>query len=206
MVGPRTRGRRALRDSERTGRHATLNSFLQHYNEDSALGAFLKTAIENLQLELGVDDCPFLYNYGVWGCLATESWVKALWVKLDEFGIDLLLEYQKIPRPRERDQLIMQTFVDDGCRGKELGGQNRARKCQEALYLSDIAMPAGRKIDGAYLKDWKRSAEHHTGNSYRQRLKNLESRPIQIDHRRQCSRPTSGHVDEPNIKEIGVVL
>ena len=33
---------------------ATLNSFLQHYNTDSALGITLSATLENLQLKLGV--------------------------------------------------------------------------------------------------------------------------------------------------------
>ena len=41
---------------------ATINSFLQHYQMDTALGITLTAAIENLQLELGVRDCPFKYD------------------------------------------------------------------------------------------------------------------------------------------------
>jgi len=41
---------------------ATLNSFLQHYNTDSALGITLSATMENLQLELGVQGCPLHYD------------------------------------------------------------------------------------------------------------------------------------------------
>ena len=42
---------------------ATLNSFLQHYNTDLALGITLSVTLENLQLELGVQGCPLHYDY-----------------------------------------------------------------------------------------------------------------------------------------------
>ena len=71
---------------------ANLSMFLQHYDTKSALGITLKAAMEHLQLELGVPDCPLQYDFEVWGHLATDSWVKALWEKIDRFGIVLTIE------------------------------------------------------------------------------------------------------------------
>ena len=39
----------------------------------------MTTSIENLQLELGVSECPFKYDYAILNGLATNFWVKALW-------------------------------------------------------------------------------------------------------------------------------
>ena len=44
---------------------ALLNLFLQYYGTDTSLGIYLSTSIENLQLELGVSECPFKYDYEV---------------------------------------------------------------------------------------------------------------------------------------------
>ena len=52
---------------------ATLNSFLQHYNTNSALVTTLSVTLENLLLKLGVQGCPLHYNYNTWGGLATNS-------------------------------------------------------------------------------------------------------------------------------------
>ena len=57
---------------------ATLNSFLQHYNTNSALGITLSVTLENLQLKLGVQGCPLHYDYNTWSVLATESWIESL--------------------------------------------------------------------------------------------------------------------------------
>ncbi len=70
---------------------ATLNSFLQHYGTILSLGITLLALMEHLQMELGVQDCPFNYDYDTWQHLETESWVKALWEKIDNMGINLEL-------------------------------------------------------------------------------------------------------------------
>jgi hypothetical protein len=91
---------------------ATLNSFLQHYGSNTNIGITLLVALEYLQLEIGVDDCAFHYDFDTWGHLATDSWVKALWEKVDKLGITLLLEYTSIPKPRENDYHVRNG--DDG--------------------------------------------------------------------------------------------
>ena len=60
---------------------ANLNSFLQHYNTNSALGTTIQATLENLQLELGVRGFPLHYDYDIWSVLATNSWIKSLWEK-----------------------------------------------------------------------------------------------------------------------------
>ena len=66
---------------------ATLNSFLQHYNTDLALGITLSVTLENLQLELRVQGYPLHYKYDTWGGLAIDLWIKSLWEKNDKLGI-----------------------------------------------------------------------------------------------------------------------
>ena len=142
---------------------ATINSFLQHYQMDSAIGVTLTAALENLQLELGVRDCPLHYDYKIWGPLATDSWVKALWQKIDHFGLALDLDYRSLPLPRENDACIMELLVTQGVRERDLIAANRCRKCQEALFLSDITRADGWRIELRYLDDWKTTWEGDLG-------------------------------------------
>ena len=65
--------------------------------------------------------------------------------------------------PRERDECIMERLVKEGIRGSRLVGINRARKVQEALFLSDIANADGTKIDKTYADDWRFSFEGRLG-------------------------------------------
>ena len=140
---------------------AGLSMLLQHYKVDSALGTTLQAVIEHLQLELGVNDCPLHYDFQVWGILATDSWVKFLWGKIDKFGIGVVLAYDSIPAPRRNDIPIMQQwFVDNGIRGDDLRRLNRVRKAHEALFLSDIATASGRRIEKHLAKmEWRDSED-----------------------------------------------
>ena len=140
-----------------------INMFLQHYGTESSLGTFLTATIENLQLELGVTGCPFTYEYSIWKDLATDSWIKSLWERIQHFGIDLQIDYDVLPMPRTNDECIMERCVDNGVRGAELASINRVRKYQESLFLSDIVTADGRKLEQEYLYDWQQSAEYHLG-------------------------------------------
>ena len=64
-----------------------------------------------------------------------------------------------IEPPRKHDKTIMQLMVDDSIRGSKLQAINRARKAQEAMFISCITTANGRKIDLKYLSDWKDSRE-----------------------------------------------
>ena len=99
------------------------------------LGHFLTASIENLQLELGVAGCPFKYDFDIWGELATDSWVKSLWERIQHFKIDIEMEYPTLKPPREYDECIMEKLVKQGVRGSELVSINRVRKHQESIYL-----------------------------------------------------------------------
>ncbi|KAL7459566.1 hypothetical protein ACHAWC_011573 [Mediolabrus comicus] len=139
---------------------ATISSFLQHYETNSALGHNLKAAMEHLQVEIGVSDCPFNYDYSVWGILATESWPKALWEKLDNMGIIIDIKYHSIPAPRRKDKTIMQCAVDAGKRDRDLRSINRVRIVQEAFFLSDITSANGKFIEKHLFDDtWCSSEE-----------------------------------------------
>lgn len=147
--------------TEATG--ATINSFLQHYGTTSYLGQTLSAALEHLQLELGVQRCPLSYDFDTWGNLATHSWVKSLWEKIWTFKLDLEIDYPSLPLPRERDKCIMEELVMRGYRGKTLAMLNRARKRQEAVFMSCISTASGTRLDETYMHDWHDSPEYGYG-------------------------------------------
>ena len=78
---------------------ASINALLQHYGAPTNLGVTLQASIEALQLKLGVPDNPFKYPFDVWGDLATDSWVKSLWERIDNYDIALKLDYPSIASP-----------------------------------------------------------------------------------------------------------
>ena len=106
----------------------TLNSFIQHYSMDSTVGITLTSTMENFQLQQRVAKCPLLYNYETWSGLATNSWIKSLWEKVDKLGIDIDLMYEPILLPRNKDAFIVEMFVKLGIRGEQLKQINKCRK------------------------------------------------------------------------------
>ena len=110
------------------------------------------------------------YDYGTYGFLAAASWIKSLWEKVCHFGIELSMEYEKIESPRgNQDRSIMEIMVTElGLRGEALIIVNRARKHQEAMFLSDIMAEKCRRIERDYLRSWR---EAHEGSLRRHRTR-----------------------------------
>ena len=140
-----------------------LNLLLQHYNTDSVLGITITTTLDNLQFELGIRGCPLNYDYDTWSGLATNSWIKSLWEKVDKLGIKLELEYKSILLPREKDVCTMEHFVALGIRGDLLAQINKFRKVQEAFFVSSITAANGRSIKSNCITDWRDSHETDLG-------------------------------------------
>ena len=115
---PASHGGMELKNLTAEATAASLNLFLQHYGTDTSLGTYLTTTIENLQLELGVTGCPFQYDYSVWNGLATDSWIKSLWERIDKFDLFLELDYNTLDLPRENDRPIMEWLVREGYRAQ----------------------------------------------------------------------------------------
>ena len=139
-----------------------MNSFLQHYGTATPLGIYLKGSLENLQLELGVQHCPFKYNFEKWGHLATDCWVKSLWEKIHSLSLDVEIEYKSLSIPRERDKFIMEELIDV-LSSSEAASFNRARIHQEAMTFADICTPNGNSIDPTFLQDWQSTFEGSLG-------------------------------------------
>ena len=96
----------------------------------TSIGVTLQANLENLQLELGVPDNPLLYDFSIWGVLATDSWTKALWEKIHAFHIDINMDYKTIEQPRINDVCLMRRLVADDIRGEQLAAFNQVRKHQ----------------------------------------------------------------------------
>ena len=66
---------------------AMSNKLVMHYGCQTALGTLLKTSYSMLLLEVGVSFQPLQSSYRRFSFLATHSWMKMLWEKVDRFGI-----------------------------------------------------------------------------------------------------------------------
>ncbi len=59
-----------------------LDLFLQHYQTGLTISSKLRASLEALQLEPGYRGNPLLENFSTLGCLATDSWLVAVWERL----------------------------------------------------------------------------------------------------------------------------
>ena len=127
-----------------------LYLLLQHYRTNSALSKKLDISIAYLQLQLGVNVCPFDLDYEDWHYMAPLSWVKMLWRTLQVTGFELHLEYDEIPFPRAGDILIMDKLRElTGNDRDQLKALARVRGSLSAMFLSDLVT-----TDGKYLEQF----------------------------------------------------
>ena len=167
---------------------ATLATFLQHYDDnpnpdipEKHLSFTINVVMRHLRLELGVPDCPFQYDFHTWGHLATDSWAKAFWEKLDELGISLDFKSDNIPIPRRGDKAIMHLMVKMGLRGKDLLRVNRVRKAQEAMFLSDITTANGKYLERHLLEGHWIDSEERLLGKHRSKFLFGEEHPTAAD-------------------------
>ena len=66
---------------------AQINCLLQHYGTNIALGDTMTAAMEHLQLKIGMERCPLDYRFKKYGSLATNTWEKSLWEKVQAYKI-----------------------------------------------------------------------------------------------------------------------
>ena len=112
----------------------------------------MRISMELFVLELGMGAQPFQANFGRYGKLVTDSWLKSLWKKMDRFSICISVSLEELQLPGENDNWIMLVFVDNGHSAEELEHLNIVRMHQQVLFVSDMFDSFGRVLDKKYLK------------------------------------------------------
>ena len=124
-----------------------VNLLMQHYHTPSNISKKLDASMRYLQLQLGTAQNPFDLDYNEWSHLAPLSWTKMIWRSLDYYNIKLQMKYDKIPIPREHDQIIMQIIHATGMSKAAERSMNRCRVHLGAIFLSDITTADGRYLE-----------------------------------------------------------
>ena len=123
-----------------------------HYGYRMALGTLLKTSYSMLLLEIGVSFQPLQSLYWQFSFLAKHSWMKMLWEKVDRFGIviqtaDLLFRF-----PQRGDKFLMLVFWEKRHSQDALRWLNRVRLHLQIIFLSNILLASGLRIDPSVLE------------------------------------------------------
>ena len=97
-----------------------LDLFLQHYQTGLNVSSKLRTSLKALQLKLGCHGNPLLENFSTLGCLATDSWLVAVWERLCSHNFTIHLDYPLLLLPRAYGLELVQTFMEWGKMGNAL--------------------------------------------------------------------------------------
>jgi hypothetical protein len=126
---------------------AMSNKLLMHYRCDMATGRFMRASHSLFLLELGILLQPLQESFDKYSFLSTHSWMKMVWEKISKFGVRTVIADTGMAFPREGNQFIMQAFFEKGYSREILLRLNRVRIYLQALFISNILMASGNKID-----------------------------------------------------------
>ena len=83
-----------------------ISILLTHYQSDSLVSKHLHTSIEQPQLEIGAYNLFTTCSYVKYGPLATDRWIKSLWLVVSELPIKITFcRFMTINLQRNNDQL-----------------------------------------------------------------------------------------------------
>jgi hypothetical protein len=88
-----------------------LQYVVRHWGCGGPMDFQLRRSFELLQVECGLYRNPLTRDFHLFGCLATNTWMRLLWQYLDYYQVKLHLDNVIIPPIRERDQVIMELVV-----------------------------------------------------------------------------------------------
>ena len=128
-----------------------LEAFLQHYGRNTTIAKKMIASLEALQLEIGCSRNPLSEDYTLRGGLATMCWMKAIWERVNFYNIDLILSYNNIPAPRERDCEIVSLITQYEKSAPIQRALNRVRLKLQAIFLSCIVSYSGTQISNENL-------------------------------------------------------
>ena len=72
---------------------AQLNKLIMHYDSPSCLGINMQTSVELVVIELGLSIQSFAEDYNACQHWVTPSWLKSVWEKKFELGMDIQLAH-----------------------------------------------------------------------------------------------------------------
>ena len=98
-----------------------------------------KVGMECAQLQIGVRDCIYNYDYNKYHNLLPHSWIKSQWKFLSNMGLHLKGWNTKLEYQRRNDKSIMENFVELGIDDSTLQHLNECRLYLEVMFTSDVA-------------------------------------------------------------------
>jgi hypothetical protein len=141
---------------------AMTNKLQMHFGCRTGLRTFLRTSYSFFLLELGVSFQPLQSSYQRFSFLATHTWMKMLWKKLDKFDIIVQTANSSFQIPWSGDKFLMLVFMDRGHSREAMKQLNWVKLHLQIIFLSNILSTLGLRIDPTVLWHWDPSTTHST--------------------------------------------
>ncbi|HEY9818173.1 MAG TPA: hypothetical protein V6D20_20565, partial [Candidatus Obscuribacterales bacterium] len=158
----------------------------------SVAKTFMQISAESLRLELGIGGPFTSIDYKTASAIATKGWWTSVWRSAQQFHIDIDDPYEPIRLIRDKDQFLMQAFLNNGFRGKTLHQLNECRMYLRAITLADITNApgdyllhtalTGKRSSVWHNYTWPRDPPHITGGqwtTWRNALRTCFSNPYE---------------------------
>jgi len=139
-----------------------LKEFLKHAQTHSVLGEQLQYGLETMQIQAGVPEIIFSYNYNKFSHLLEASWLRHMWKFLYDEKLEIKGWPHKLQIQREYDEFIMPAFVKYGIPTSELLILNKCRSYLQVMSVSDIANGDGKTIAKNFMDGKKDDTRRST--------------------------------------------
>ena len=139
-----------------------LDDFLYNGNQLTQVGKSLKMCMEDIQLETGLVNNLFEYEYAKYGALTQRTWIRHLWQDCDKHNILLQGKYERPKLSRENDFCLMERLcMSNHFNKQQIQIINRCRLYMKVITMTDITDSSGGFVtESVYmgtLKDDRRS-------------------------------------------------
>jgi hypothetical protein len=102
--------------------------------------------------KLGLSFQPFLLPYAEYEEWMTDSWLKCVREKVDQFRFQVLVHNAPCKFPCNGNNWLMIMFQSLWYQGQQLRALNWVSKHQQVLFLSDVLGARGRNINTRYTR------------------------------------------------------
>jgi hypothetical protein len=107
---------------------------------------------EQAKLELGLVGRLFDQDFKTVGHLITECWIKNVWKEVSAYGLRIIEHTASLKPECEGGKMLMEAFMQNGYKGKELRELNKCKLYLHCTNLADITNGKGTKILAAAIQ------------------------------------------------------
>ena len=123
-----------------------IDLLVTHWKEESTTSQLLRSSMESLQVEIGLEGNPLNINFQIWSEAATPCWLTSTWEFMSQYEIKIDLELKTIPLRQVGDKFLMEQFISHGAKKSDSVKLNRCRLFLKVMTFADICNANGDEV------------------------------------------------------------